>query len=218
MQPPVPRKGGTDMITTKPSAAIVATLALLAVFFLVGADCLFAGSQENQQRSETEDTAAARESIWTGLLQRSPYPYVVPLPEARPTVLDGTYTKVVVVQSEHVHCRRCPDYAPEGGLWKLNLDRSVFRIFHEETGWRSIGTFIVAADRFVLANDPACQECIGVYTWKLEDGRLRLRTIDDPCAIKLRAMNFTQQPWLSCRPPSTEAAVSGHWPQPAGCE
>jgi hypothetical protein len=206
------------MITTRHSAAVVAALTLLAVFFVISPDCLSAGSKEKQHRSETEDSAAARESVWAALLQRSPYPYVVPLPEARTTALDGTYTKVVVTQSEHVHCRRCPDYAPEGGLWKLNLDRGIFRIFHEATGWRSIGTFIVAGDRLVLVNDPACQECIGVYTWKLEQGQLSLRTIDDPCAIKLRAINFTQQPWLSCRPPSTEAAISGHWPQPAGCE
>jgi hypothetical protein len=207
-----------DMISTKHSAAVAATIAVLAVFFVIDSDCLSAGGKGKQVRSETEDAAAARKSIWTDLLQTSPYPYVVPLPEARPTVLDGTYTKVVVTQSEHVHCRRCPEYAPEGGLWKLNLDRGVFRIFHEATGWRSIGTFIVAGDRLVLANDPACQECIGVYSWKLEEGRLRIRTIDDPCAIKLRAMNLTQQPWLSCRPPTTEAAISGHWPQPAGCE
>jgi hypothetical protein len=217
-QPPVPRKGGRNMIATKHSVAVVAAGALLAIFFVIGSGCLSAGSKAQQNRSETQDTAAARQSVWTGLLQRNPYPYVIPLPEAKPTVVDGTYTKVVVTQSEHVHCRRCPDYAPEGGLWKLNLDRGVFRIFHAATGWRSIGTFILAGDRLLLANDPTCQECVGVYTWKLEEGKLRLQTIDDPCAIKLRAMNFTQQPWLSCRPPSTEAAVSGHWPQPAGCE
>jgi len=214
----VPHKVGKAMIPKNHSATLVTLIVLFAAFFIIGADCSSAGSKKKERQGETDDTAAARRSVWTGLLQRNPYPYLIPLPEAKPTVLDGTYIKVVVKEGEHVHCRRCPDYAPEGGLWKLNLDRGVFRIFHEATGWRSIGTFLVAGDRLLLANDPTCQECIGVYTWKLEQDKLRIQTIDDPCAIKLRAMNFAQQPWLSCRPPSTEAAVSGYWPQPAGCD
>jgi len=70
----------------------------------------------------------------------------------------------------------------------------------------------------VLANDPTCIEDIGVYRWRLEKGRLTVEVIDDPCAIKLRAMNLTQQPWLSCRPPNIEAAVTEHWPKPEGCD
>ena len=157
-------------------------------------------------------------AMWAELLQRMPFPYRIPLPELKRTDLDGTYVKVVVSKTERVHCLRCPDYAPEGGSWKLNVDRGIFRIFHPESGWKSIATAIITGDRMVLANDPTCIEDIGVYRWRLEKGRLMVEVIDDPCAIKLRATNLTQQPWLSCRPPNIEAAVTEHWPKPEGCD
>jgi len=156
--------------------------------------------------------------VWSGLLQRQPYPYRVPLPEPVRSPVDGTYTKVVAAAADRVHCLRCPDYAPEGGLWKLNLSRGTLRILHPESRWKSIGTYIVAGDRILLANDPACQDELGLYRWRLHEGELVFEAIDDPCAIKLRAMNLTQQPWRSCRPPTIEAAVSGHWPKPEGCD
>jgi hypothetical protein len=155
--------------------------------------------------------------VWSGLLQRQPYPYLIPLPEPMRRPVDGTYTKVVAAMAERVHCLRCPDYAPEGGVWKLNLDRGVLRILHPESRWKSIGTYIVAGDRILLANDPTCIDALGIYRWRLDEGQLVFEAIDDPCAINLRAMNLTQQPWQSCRPPNIEAAVSGHWPAPEGC-
>ncbi len=165
-----------------------------------------------------ESQAASAGAIWSGLLERHPFPYLIPLPEAKRTELDGTYVKTVIAAAERVHCLRCPDYAPEGGIWKLNLDRGVFRIFHPESGWKSIGTYIVADDRLLLANDPACIDNLGLYRWRFETGRLILEAIDDPCAIRLRALNLTQQPWLPCRPPTIEAAVTDHWPKPEGCD
>ncbi len=165
-----------------------------------------------------ESQAASAGAIWSGLLERHPFPYLIPLPEAKRTELDGTYVKTVIAAAERVHCLRCPDYAPEGGIWKLNLDRGVFRIFHPESGWKSIGTYIVADDRLLLANDPTCIDNLGLYRWRFETGRLILEAIDDPCAIKLRALNLTQQPWLPCRPPTIEAAVTDHWPKPEGCD
>jgi hypothetical protein len=157
-------------------------------------------------------------AAWNELLQRSPFPHVLPLPEPKPTVVDGTYTKSVVAPAERVHCLRCPDYLPEGGLWKIRFDKGTFRIIHAETAWKSIGTFIVAGDRLLLANDPNCIDTIGLYTWRLEEGQLYLEAIDDPCAIKLRGLNLTQQPWRACRPPTIEAATTEHWPKPEGCD
>jgi len=72
--------------------------------------------------------------------------------------------------------------------------------------------------QLLLANDPVCQEVVGVYTWKLEEGKLILKVIEDKCAIRLRAMNLTNLLWLSCLPPSTEADITDHWPKPPGCE
>jgi hypothetical protein len=162
-------------------------------------------------------TADSLSPEWTGLLQRMPYGFK-PLPPEERSTLDGTYTKVDPKEDPRVPCRRCPDYAPEGGLWKLQWDRGVFRIFHASSGWKSIGSFVVAADRLSLFNDPVCHEITGAYTWTLQDHQLVLKVIEDECAIRLRATNLTKQPWLSCRPPNTEAAVTGHWLEPPGCQ
>ncbi len=167
------------------------------------------------QEREKKDS---REEIWRELLLRTPYPFSLPLPPSKATPIDGTYVKLEKTAEEHVHCLRCPDYAPEGGVWKLNLDKGVFRIFHQLTGWKDIGSFYVSGDRLILANDPVCHELIAVYRWSLEAGHLTLNVIDDVCAIGLRSMNLTDLPWNSCRPPNIEAAITEHWQKPAGCE
>ena len=189
------------------------TVAVIAMWAWV--DVAPTGAQPGPGGVHVQSPAKA---AWNELLQRSPFPYVLPLPEPRPTVVDGTYTKSVVAPAERVHCLRCPDYAPEGGLWKIRFDKGTFRIIHAETAWKSIGTFIVAGDRLLLANDPNCIDTIGLYTWRLEEGQLYLEAIDDPCAIKLRGLNLTQQPWRACRPPTIEAAITEHWPKPEGCD
>jgi hypothetical protein len=76
----------------------------------------------------------------------------------------------------------------------------------------------VEANRVQFFNDPCCLDDIGTYHWALANGRLRLTAVEDKCAIGLRAKNLMQLPWLSCRPPSMEAAVTGHWTKPAGCD
>jgi len=156
--------------------------------------------------------------IWSALLQRTPFPYATPLPPPTRTVLDGTYAKLDPKEGTPVPCRRCPDYAPEGGIWKLHLDNGVFRIYHQVTGWRSIASFTVSQDRLYLFNDPVCTDAVGAYKWELERGTLTLEVIEDECAIRLRAMNLTGLPWLSCRPPNAEAAVTDHWWKPPGCQ
>jgi len=163
------------------------------------------------------NTPESAKAVWSALMQRQPFGYTPLPPEAR-TALDGTYTKIDPKQEPQVHCLRCPEYAPEGGLWKINFDRGVFRIMHAVSGWKSIGSFTVQGDRLTLFNDPVCQDESGSYTWSLQEGQLVLRVVEDPCAIRLRAMNLTRQPWLSCRPPNIEAAVTGHWPEPPGCQ
>lgn len=169
-------------------------------------------------RQGSADVKDPSSDPWFELLQRSPYPYTLPLPPPNATIMDGTYTKVETKETPPVPCRRCPDYAPEDGLWKLNFTKGVFRIFHTVTGWKDMCSFILSGDQLTLANDPVCHEIIGVYRWKLEEGKLILTVVDDNCAIGLRAMNLTKLPWLSCQPPNTEAAVTDHWPKPPGCE
>ena len=161
-------------------------------------------AQAGRQPPEPSGAGTANTStseIWTELLQKSPYPHTAPLPPHKRTVLDGTYTKFDPKKTPPVPCRRCPDYVPAGGIWKLQFSNGVYRIFHELTGWRSIGSFIVDGNRVKLFNDPTCIEVTGTYTWTLTAGRLNWVVVQDECAIGMRAKNFTRQPWLPCQPP-----------------
>jgi hypothetical protein len=163
---------------------------------------------------------------WQELLATTPFPYLLPLPGGAAGVLDGTYANVEPAAGS-VHCMRCPDYARWGGIWKLNLAGGVFRIYHPDSGWKSLGSFVVARDRvskvefpdkLLLFNDPYCPNVVGVYTWSVQDGNLQLQVVDDTCSYQLRAANLTSQPWLSCSPPNREARVTDHWLKPAGCD
>jgi hypothetical protein len=156
--------------------------------------------------------------IWKALLQHTPVPWTTPLPPEEPTILDATYVKINPRLETPFPCIRCPDYALEGGVWKLQLDKGIFRIYHAITGWRSLGSYAVSEDRLSLFNDPFCHLETGIYTWRLEEGVLILSEVDDPCAQGLRAANLIDQPWLSCRPPNTEAAITDHWQKPQGCD
>jgi hypothetical protein len=162
----------------------------------------------------TEPTPA---NGWLAVLQRTPYPFATPLPPADPTILDGTYTKLDPRPGKRAPCRRCPPYPPEGGVWRLNLDEGIFRVYHDGTDWHTLGSFAVSGDRIEFFNDPHCYQDTGIYTWELESGKLTLELVQDECGINLRAKNFMALPWESCQPPSTEAAITDHWPTPIGC-
>ncbi len=154
---------------------------------------------------------------WLAVRQKTPYPYTTPLPPPTPTALDGIYVKFEPKEATPVPCRRCPDYLPEGGVWKLNLERGMYRIFHESTGWFSLGSFTLSGNQLNLFNDPTCIDTVGLYRWELADGELKLTVIADSCQVDRRGRSFANLAWASCRPPSTEAAITGHWPRPAGC-
>jgi hypothetical protein len=188
---------------TKLGLSIIISMTILVI--LIGPDGSSAGDPSPS-------------AIWSELLQRTPFPFRMDLPPPNPTSIDGTYTKSETKETPPVPCRRCPDYAPEGGIWKLNFNKGVFRIFHAATGWKDIGSYVVSGDRLTLANDPVCHEMFGTYKWKLEKGTLLLTMIEDKCAIGLRAMNLTKLPWFSCQPPNIEAAVTDHWHKPPGCD
>jgi hypothetical protein len=155
---------------------------------------------------------------WQALFQHTPVPWTTPLPAEEATVLDATYVKINPRLATPFPCKRCPDYALEGGLWKLSLDKGIFRIYYTMNGWRSLGSYTVSEDRIYFFNDPYCNWETGVYQWKLEEGALILTEIDDPCSQGLRAANLIDQPWLSCRPPNVEAAITDHWRKPEGCD
>jgi hypothetical protein len=170
--------------------AFLGVLALLYGAFPAGAF----GKDSEPVPSSVQSSSTS--IIWSELLQKTPYPHTAPLPARVPTALDGTYTKFDPKKTAPVPCRRCPDYAPQGGIWKLNLDKGIFRIFHESTGWRSLGSFVIDGNRVQVFNDPCCIKVKGSYRWTLVQGRLSLQVVEDKCAIGQRAKNLTKLPWL----------------------
>lgn len=165
----------------------------------------------------TDDPNATPTSIWFALQERTPYPYLTPLPPPNPSVIDGTYVKSEESLYAPVHCRRCPDYASDGGIWILRFDKGIYRIHSRLTGWRSVGSYSLTEDRLTLFNDVYCGNEIGTYAWSVEQRKLVLEEIKDDCSFRLRAKNLTLLPWASCQPPNIEAAISDHWQIPAGC-
>lgn len=158
------------------------------------------------------------EDGWLVLLGHTPVPWTTPLPDQQPTILDSTYVKINPRLATPFPCKRCPDYALEGGLWKFQLDKGTFRIYYTVNGWRSLGSYTVSEDVLYLFNDPYCNWETGSYSWTLDEGVLTLTEIDDPCSQGLRAANLTDQPWLSCQPPNVEAMITDHWQKPEGCD
>ena len=163
-------------------------------------------------------TRIPSEDDWVALLQKKPYPYTTPLPERTPTVLDSVYTKVGPKAGTPVPCRRCPDYLTEGGLWKLSLNKGVYHIFHEGTGWGSLGSCSISGNRLYVFNDPTCLEEIGIYRWKIARGGMKLELVEDGCQVGRRGWNFAEMVWQSCQPSSIEAAEADDWSPPEGCE
>lgn len=192
-------------------ATVVAAICLMAVACSSNRDA-------QQNASDATEIASTPTSGWSGILQRTPYPYTTPLPPATPTILDGAYVKFDPRPGERAPCRRCPPYPPEGGIWRLSLDRGIFRVYHDGTGWSTLGSFTVSGNRIEFFNDPHCFQDVGIYTWRLEDGKLMLEAVRDDCGVDLRLRSFVEYPWKSCQPPSTEAAITDHWPTPVGCD
>lgn len=155
---------------------------------------------------------------WSDVLQFTPFAYTTPLPPNVHTPVDGVYALFDPSEPQWWNCRRCPEYRPAGGVWRLQLDRGVMHLIYDVTGFGSVASYTVEGDRIALFNDPQCPYETGEYTWELEEGDLVLREVQDRCAIHLRAVNLTRQAWLSCQPPSARAAASDMWNKPPGCE
>jgi hypothetical protein len=147
-------------------------------------------------------------SIWNALLESTPYAYLTPLPAPEKSLIDGVYTKVDPSWPQWWKCLRCADYRVAGGIWKLQFEQGVMRIYYEVTGWRSIASYTIKEDRLYLFNDPYCPEHTGEYQWSIVNDELTLKTVDDPCAFDLRAKNFSKQTWAFC----------GELNQAVGCE
>jgi hypothetical protein len=189
-----------------------------AIMMIMTAACSPTPQDAGPSAPETSEKPPAPTTVWSAMLQRTPYPYTTPLPPAEPTVLDGTYVKFDPRPGRRAPCRRCPPYPPEGGVWRLSLDKGIFRVVHDAIGWATLGSFTVSEDRIAFFNDPHCYEDVGIYAWRLESGKLTLEVVEDGCGAGLRARNLVSLPWESCQPPSMEAAITDHWSIPIGCD
>jgi len=169
-------------------------------------------------------TEATPTSLWSGLLQDMPIAFTTQLPEEEWTPIDGTYAKLDLSDPQWWACRRCADYRPGGGIWKLQFTKGVMRIYYDVTGWRSIASYTVSDDHLFIFNDPNCPEEVGEYTWSMEDKwglenrSLVLNVVKDSCSIELRGQNLSAQSWESCQPPNFMTGASDHWHKTPGCE
>lgn len=169
-------------------------------------------------------TTATPTSLWSGLLLDMPHPFTTPLPEENWTPIDGTYAKLDPSDPQWWACLRCADYRPAGGIWKLQFNKGVMRIYYDVTGWRSIASYTLTDERLYIFNDPYCPQEVGEYTWSLEDKwgledrTLVLNAIKDSCSIDLRGQNLSAMPWDSCQPPNYMTGASDHWHKTPGCE
>ena len=195
---------------------ILGILTLVGVFYLLNFAKIvnLPGPTASVPATQIATTAT---SPWNVLLEKTPFAYNTPLPAPVQSPLDGTYTKVDPSWPQWWLCRRCADYRPAGGIWKVQFDQGVMRIYYEVTGWVSLASFTTSGDRLQIFNDPYCPEDVGEYMWKLEDGNLKLEVIGDACSFDLRARNLSSQSWSPCLPPGEPSGAVDQPPQPPGC-
>jgi hypothetical protein len=176
--------------------------------------------------SEAMSDAGSLENSTATAPLLKPYPYTTPLPPPTPTLLDGIYVRQIPFTGTPVPCRRCAPYRLDGGDWILYLDRGAFRVSHEGTGFQGVGSFTVSDDQLLLFNDPNCHLDVARYRWRLAGTSLTLEPLEDTCGFGLRSTNLAHGSWERqdqglkadpCQPPSMEAAITGHWPMPPGC-
>ncbi len=174
------------------SLFLIVSLSLLAVAALLYL------IRESDGRDQPVYGTATATNIWIAFQESSPLAYTTPLPEPVQSPLDGLYAMLDQSLPQWWSCRRCADYRPVGGVWKLKFDRGVMRIFYEVTGWRSIASYTVSDDRLYIFNDPYCPVDVGEYKWQMDDGQLKLEAVADTCAFDLRAKNLSRESWSAC--------------------
>jgi len=200
---------------------IIFLVIIISIFF-----CRSALESENlnllaQYNSQNPPTPT---NGWLNLQVRNPSPHTTALPGEQTTPIDGTYAKFDTSWPQWWACRRCADYRPAGGIWKMRFDGGVFRIYYDVTGWNSVASYTINGDHLYIFNDPYCPEVTGEYRWELEDRWglvnrfLILETIEDACSIRLRGENLSNQEWGACYPPNEMTGASGHYHKPTGCE
>jgi hypothetical protein len=170
------------------------------------------GACSDSGENRPEERAGDR--LEGALVPGQPYPYSEPAPPREPTAVDGTYTRAITIEQaggRPVYCRRCAPYRRDAGRSTLILEAGRFFVRYSPVppgelcaeclkppDFSATGHYRVTGDRLALFNDPNCTHMTGIYRWSLEDGRMRLVEVDDPCPYdRLRAKFLTATAWDS---------------------
>lgn len=205
----------------KPRQIIISLVALTSVLFSACAQAV----QPQMAQAEATNTPAPVVSrtptptlnvtpttLWDGLVSHYPISYIgTPLAPAEASPIDGLYGRLVDAPPQWWRCLRCADYRLAGGLWRLQFDKGVMRIYYTLNAWRAIASFRVEGDRLFVFNDSTCIQP-GEYTWAVSNGSLHLTPVGkDDCYFGLRSENLSTGDWQLC-PGDRNAAGA-----PLGC-
>lgn len=183
---------------------------VLLILFLILTAC--SGTEDRDRPSAANGRGSS------GLEAGEPYPFSEPAPPEESTPIDGRYgRRITVAQAggRPVYCQRCAPWRLDAGHADLVLENgrlnNTFKPIPTEVNCKSeaIGReckkppgFMVTAhyrvdgDRIEIFNDPNCIGMTGTYEWRLQDGRLIFRLVDDECPfVHLRAKYLTAAPW-----------------------
>ena len=139
----------------------------------------------------------------------TPYPHTNPLPKSIATEIDGAYGKFDPAWPQWWSCYRCADYRLAGGIWKLEFNKGIMRIYYEMTGWHNTISYTIEDEQLLIFNDAYCPQVTGRYAWQITEGQLKLEVIEDPCSINLRGKNLSAQSWNLCSDELTDDLQSG---------
>jgi hypothetical protein len=150
-------------------------------------------------RTPTPTLDATPTTLWDGLLSHEPISYLeTPLAPAQASPIDGLYGRLLDIPPQWWRCLRCADYRIAGGLWRLQFDKGVMRIYYALNSWRAIASFTVEGDRLFIFNDSTCIQP-GEYKWSLANGSLHLEPVgEDNCYFGLRGKNLSDGNWQLC--------------------
>lgn len=115
-------------------------------------------------------------------------------PDATATATDSA------VPSEHPTPPRtpAPDAAPPelAGTWRRNLAGVEILLTFQDTGYlirrggnMGSGAISVDGDQIAFSGSSLC-DGVGTYTWELDQGRLRLTEVEEPCTGRSDALLF----------------------------
>lgn len=106
----------------------------------------------------------------------------VALAQDDPAALDGAFA--VTIADEDVPLDLV-DRATVVGRWEIAFDGGQYALSRQDVGELARGRFRTAGDTLMLddhAGILACPPSAGSYRWRVEDGRLFLAAVEEPCA------------------------------------